>query len=193
MSVNLTLWNVASNLKWPYRSDVRASHYDPCLPLLSGGDLLWPWTLLQQQRRKSEFFVNCNRKHKCLKIMNSLSQQKICDRSLASQLTTKPKAVQRQCNKPLSFAPALPYGGREMWFMVECVVQHVRTWSDTQHIKCLKVKYYHENLERSFKSCHPNSKRNDLYLSRRGTSEPKNHRCLEPDVDVSHSFHDTAK
>ena len=96
-------------------------------------------------------------------------------------------------DSPLSFAPALPYGGREMWFMVECVVQHVRTWSDTQHIKCLKVKYYHENLERSFKSCHPNSKRNDLYLSRRGTSEPKNHRCLEPDVDVSHSFHDTAK
>lgn len=77
-------------------------------------------------------------------------------------------------------APALPYGGREMRFMVERVVQHVRTWSDTQHIKCLKVKYYHENLERAFKSCHPISKRKDLYLNRRGTSGPMDHRCLEP-------------
>lgn len=55
---------------------VTASYYDPYLCLLSGGDLLWPWSLLQQQGRKSEFLLTATENWKYLKIIHSLSQQK---------------------------------------------------------------------------------------------------------------------
>lgn len=55
---------------------VTASYYDPYLCLLSGGDLLWPWSLLQQQGRKSEFLLTATENWEYLKIIHSLSQQK---------------------------------------------------------------------------------------------------------------------
>lgn len=55
---------------------VTASYYDPYFRLLSGGDLLWPWSLLQQQGRKSEFLLTATENWKYLKIIHSLSQQK---------------------------------------------------------------------------------------------------------------------